>query len=215
MPRLGVQCPPAVKVAVSSLGMQGLTSFLRLQFLWDPVHAMCPAETLLCILCRSFCSWVPLEARSLNITSVLYLELVKTFQSLLSLCHHFLAGMHPVHLYMANASLEASAFEQVHIYNLELTNKSKERLSHGPKYRSPAWIMARGWMKQNIARVQVKQNAQKLDWLFVSIILYYVMRSSREYWCIILHYFIFPFLFVVVLYILGPRHSLPTRSVID
>ena len=39
---------------------------------------------------------------------------------------------------------------------------------------------------------------------------YYVMTLSREYWCITLFNFIFPFLFVVVLSILGPRHWLPT-----
>jgi hypothetical protein len=45
---------------------------------------------------------------------------------------------------MANASLEASAFEQVHIYNLKVINKSEQRLSHDAKYRSSTRIMARG-----------------------------------------------------------------------
>ena len=40
--------------------------------------------------------------------------------------------------------------------------------------------------------------------------LYYLMILSREYRCITLLNFIFPFLFVVVLSILGPRHWLPT-----
>ena len=160
MPRSVARFLHADKDAMSSLGVQGLTSVHGLLPVQTSVYTIyyvphfCahPLSSHLLMSAHQYCEYSHYATISLPSNTW---EIPQEYVQSLPLSF----GRHEFRAFVDGKCISWSQYFWTGSFlQFEAHNKWEQRLSHDAKYRSSTRIMARGWMKQNIARVRGKQN---------------------------------------------------------